>query len=339
MTDTPTPTNAANQPPYPLRRVLILIAALVAVTVAYGQMAWSIGQTPAEFSADGDSTLRVAGFAFAIWGVIYAWLMVYAVYQAIPSTTENPTIRALGWPSLLAFAGIGLWIVASAADWEWGSVGIIVVSLLSLLIPLVARAPLLRAAPLKQRALVVWPLSLLAGWLTVASVVNLITVLTGQGLLPDVMGPKAWAAAAIVLTMAASLALTWRIDQWPYPLPIAWGLFGAFVAERSENILVAFVCLVGSVVVLLGGLWLTVARKRTPRGAAVIATAPVAPDMDPAVAPIPEPTVAPDAVSSTAAPEPGADRPVLLGSDDPTSQSPASPEEAPPVPPSDPFRQ
>ena len=256
------PETAANQPAYPIRRILILIAAFAAVLIGYGQIAMNIGQSPAEFAADGDSTLRVAGFAFSIWGVIYAWLIVYAVYQAIPSTTENAALRALGWPSFGALAGIGLWIVASAADWKWGSVFIIAASLLAVLFPLALRPDLWRGLPLKQRALVVWPLALLAGWLSIASVVNLITVLTAQALLPAVLPPAGWAILAVVLTAAIALVVTWRIDQWTYPLPVAWGLFGAFVAERSANIPVAFVCLLGCVAVLLGGLWLTVARPR-----------------------------------------------------------------------------
>ena len=59
---------------YPLRRVLVLVLAFASVIVAYGQMALGLGQSPAEFAADGDETLRAAGWAFSIWGLIYLGL-------------------------------------------------------------------------------------------------------------------------------------------------------------------------------------------------------------------------------------------------------------------------
>jgi hypothetical protein len=52
----------------PLRRTLIPVTVLVAIAVAYGQMALNIGMSPAEFSAEGDAILRAASFAFSIWG-------------------------------------------------------------------------------------------------------------------------------------------------------------------------------------------------------------------------------------------------------------------------------
>ena len=91
-------TNQAETAPasgYPLRRILILIAAFAAPFVGYAQMALDWGLSPSEFSADGDGTLRVAGYAFSIWAVIYGWLIVYGVYQALPRTPETRVLRGL----------------------------------------------------------------------------------------------------------------------------------------------------------------------------------------------------------------------------------------------------
>mgnify|MGYP003645092155 FL=1 len=53
------------------RRLLVLASALFAVVIGQSQVLMGWGQSPAEFAADSDATLRVAGFAFAIWGIIY----------------------------------------------------------------------------------------------------------------------------------------------------------------------------------------------------------------------------------------------------------------------------
>src|SRR5690606_36947407 len=81
---------------YPLRRVLVLVLAFAAVLVGYGQMALGLGQPPAEFADDGDEVLRVAGYAFSIWGLIYLALVAHGVWQALPRTPERPLVRRLG---------------------------------------------------------------------------------------------------------------------------------------------------------------------------------------------------------------------------------------------------
>lgn len=75
------------------RRLVVLATAAFAVVVAYGQMGLGLGQTAAEFSADSDATLKVAGWAFSIWGIIYLGLLAYAVRQVLPQTGESPLIE------------------------------------------------------------------------------------------------------------------------------------------------------------------------------------------------------------------------------------------------------
>ncbi|MFN3353365.1 MAG: hypothetical protein ACK4Z5_07135, partial [Brevundimonas sp.] len=179
--------DASESPRNGLRRLIVLAAALFAVAISYGQIALGWGQSAGEFAADSDQTLQVADYAFAIWGLIYLGLLIYAVRQVLPNTRESEMIRAFGWPSALALIGIGWWIIAAAFDWEVMTVVLIVGSLMVLLIPLLRHAGAIRALPVadRDRWLTVTPLALLAGWLTVASPVNLITVATGNGDLPE----------------------------------------------------------------------------------------------------------------------------------------------------------
>ena len=262
-------TNQAETAPasgYPLRRILILIAAFAAPFVGYAQMALDWGLSPSEFSADGDGTLRVAGYAFSIWAVIYGWLIVYGVYQALPRTPETRVLRGLGWPSFLALVGISLWIVASAADAELMTIVLICGSGLVLIAPLWAGRGF-QDESLKRRALIVWPVAMLAGWLTIASLVNLLTVLTGNDQLGG-LSPMVWAIGAVVVATAAALAMTWRTRAWTYPAPIAWGLIGVFVAERSEgDTTLAFAGLAAAFLVAIGAT-LILARGRSVSRAA-----------------------------------------------------------------------
>jgi len=241
------------------RRLLVLAATIFAIVIGQAQVLLQWGQSPAEFAADSDATLKVAGYAFAIWGVIYLWLLVYAVRQALPGTGESKLIHRLGWPSVAALLGIGWWILAAAFDQEMATIVLIFGSLAVLLLPLLANAGTIRALPRgdRDRWMTVWPLALLAGWLTIASPVNLITVATGNGWLPEVLSPTVWAILAIVVVAGVALGVTQRLRTLAYGLPIAWGLLGAFVAEQTRNPMLAYVALAAGVTVLVGAIVLT----------------------------------------------------------------------------------
>lgn len=246
------------------RRLIVLAAALFAVAVNYGVNAFGWGQTPGEFAQDSDETLRVATYAFSIWGVIFAGLLIYAVRQVLPQTGESDLIRRLGWPSVLALLGIGWWTVAAALDAEWATIVLIFGSLLALLVPLLGLAPAIRGLERfdRDRLTVIWPLAALAGWLTVASPVNLLTVLTGNGDLPPGLPPTGWALLAVGAVVLAGLAVAERLRTLAYPLPIAWGLVGAFVAEQERNPTLAYAALAAAAAVLIGGVIFAFGLKR-----------------------------------------------------------------------------
>jgi len=245
------------------RRLIVLACAVFAVVVAQAQMLLGWGQTAGEFAADSDATLKVAGYAFAIWGVIYLGLLVYAVRQVLPATGESELLTRLGWPSAAAFLGIGWWIVAAAVDWEMGTIVLIFGSLLVLLIPLLANARAIRALPRmsRERWMVIWPLALLAGWLGIAAPVNVLTVLTGNGDLPTAVSPTTWALLAVVVVMIKALAVSWALRMPAYALPIAWGLLGVFVAEIDRNPTLAGIAIFASGATLVGAFVLTFRLK------------------------------------------------------------------------------
>jgi len=249
------------------RRILVLLAAVFAVLTGYAQTALNIGQTPAEFSADSDATLRVAGWAFSIWGLIYLGLLAYGVYQAWPKTPESTLLRRLAWPSVAAMIGIGLWIFAAAFDWEGLTIALIVGSAVVLILPMTALGDDMAAAPLRERALVAWPLALLAGWLTIASAVNILTVLTGDGALPEFLPPTGWAILAVAVVVAIAVLVTGRTRVLAYPIPIVWGLIAVFAAEQQRNPTLAFTAMGAAILLAIAAVILCFRLKRKPAAA------------------------------------------------------------------------
>lgn len=241
------------------RRLIVLAAAVFALVTPLVQNLAGLGLSQAEFAADGNTTLRVAGYAFSIWSLIYLGLMAYAIRQALPQTGESQLITRMGWPSAVALFGIGFWIIVAAMNLKAASVVIIFASLLAVLIPLLLSAETIRSLSRgdRDRLLAAWPLAALAGWLTVAAPLNLITTATAMQALPAMLSPTGWALLAVAIVLAVGLGVTWRLRLLAYPLPIAWGLIGAFAAEQPRNPVLAFTTLAAALVLVVAGVLLT----------------------------------------------------------------------------------
>lgn len=232
----------------PGRKLWVIGAVAIAILVPVIQGVTGWGQSAAEFAQDGDSTLRAEGYAFSIWGLIYVGMIAYAIYHARAGRGEAPLLAAVGWPSVVAILGCGLWIIASAADLGWTSVWVILISAGAMIFGLVrARLAGLGLGGWPRR-LVLWPLGLLAGWLTAAAALNILTVLTAQG----IVRPDAAQAAALagVVGMAVVAGLTaWQVRVGAYGLAVIWGLVGVAVAEADPKPLVAITALVAGALV------------------------------------------------------------------------------------------
>jgi hypothetical protein len=222
-----------------------------------------------EPTAGGEVPIIPAGYAFSVWGLIYAGSLAYAVYQALPVNRERPLLRRIGFATAIAFAATTGWlIVAQRPERVWGTVALIVVitgALASAFRELV-RAE--RPAPFTatERYLVVAPISVFLGWVSVATFANTASALRYS----EITAPgRAESALSAVMIAAAAGAASWataasRGNAW-YGGTVLWALVGIAVANvvRQPNALVAAVATLAAGGVLAA---LLTARRRTPRG-------------------------------------------------------------------------
>ncbi|HEX6860218.1 MAG TPA: hypothetical protein VF138_08495 [Caulobacteraceae bacterium] len=240
-----------------IRTLFVVLATVFAIAVPAIQALADFGLSAGEFSYQGDQTLRAAGYAFAIWSVIYAGLVLYAVWQALPRTPESPLLRAVAWPSVIAIAGCGVWILVTAVNWRWASVLVILVTTACAILAIWRAAP---ETVNSRRWIVLWPLGLLAGWLTAATALNIVTVATMEGL---VGAPTATALVTLAAVAMVALAVIARTRSLPYALALIWALIGVFVAQQAGKPTVAWVAVGLAVLVALawGGLRLRSGRR------------------------------------------------------------------------------
>ena len=169
-----------------------------------------------------DPPIQPAGYAFAIWGPIYLWLVASAGRGLIGRDTD-PGWDATRWPLILSLAVGATWIPVAEASPVWATALIWVM--------LAGALAALWRAPRRDGGWLHGPLGLYAGWLSAASFVSLGLLAIGwiDGLAPLV---ASWATLAAALGFAGALA--WRFQRPTYALAVAWALAAIFVQNGGS---------------------------------------------------------------------------------------------------------
>ena len=250
---------SAISPRTPTRRPLVQrLAIMLAVVVQIGA-----GFLPrlgiGEFIGDRSDAVRTlitpAGWAFAIWGPLFALSVIFAVWQALPAQRTNALLDRIGWPAAIALGAQGVWSTyTQLANLTAISVAIILVSLAGLLMvlrALVAAPELSRA----ERLFAAPAFSALAAWLTAASIVNIAASLKYYGMFGPDPQPVVAAVMIVIGSCIAALA-AWRVRGAPlYGLVFAWALVAINAAGGQRFPAVGWAALGGIVLVMAVTVW------------------------------------------------------------------------------------
>jgi hypothetical protein len=178
------------------------------------------GYTPDLFPvAQIDPSIQPAGYAFAIWGVIYLWLAASALFGLV-KRADDPDWDRARLPLILSLGPGALWL------WVAGFAPVTATLLIFWMLGCAIWA-LLRA-PARDYWLFAVPVGLLAGWLTAAAHVSLGVVIAGYGLLTETQ-------AALVCVTSALVVALWVLSQTPRALPYAAAVIWALVGIIVEN--------------------------------------------------------------------------------------------------------
>jgi hypothetical protein len=181
-----------------------------------------------------DNQVVPAGPTFAIWGLIFAWCMAFAVWQALPAQRGNDLLRVVAPLAAALFFFNTLWEMwVPRKGLDWGSFAIILIEVSLSLWIVVVLTIYPRALTMAELWLVKAPLFVFAGWASAATFVNLASTMVWARLRLDPRDSvvSLWIlAAAIGLGSAASFASASLF----YAAPVAWALAGIAFAARGK---------------------------------------------------------------------------------------------------------
>ncbi|MFC4455367.1 tryptophan-rich sensory protein [Deinococcus sonorensis] len=233
------------------RQITLLLATLLTLVMNYLSNALPLfGNSNKAISDRLPNAFTPAGSTFAIWGVIFLGLLVFAVDQATPSR-RGARYDALFWPFLLAnLLNVG-WLLAFQSL-RFGLSVVVMLALLATLIWLYIRLHHLHLTRTEVWTLGV-PTSLYLGWIAVATIANITAWLVSRGVTADLAGLSApyW-SAALVIVAALIGAFLLRVNRdYAVMGVMLWAFSGVYLA-RPETTPVAVGVLIGALVLLAG---------------------------------------------------------------------------------------
>jgi benzodiazapine receptor len=214
------------------------------VTIAVNGLAGSTtllgGVTSADVSDSYPTLVTPAGFTFAVWGIIYALLLVFAVYQLLPRNRSKPFLGQVGLLFGLSSAFNICWLFL----WHYGyitySVALMFALLASLILIYLRLGTGRAAVSLKERICVHLPFSVYLGWISIATIANVSVALTAAGW--DGWGIEAstWAVAIICVALVLTLAVLATRKDAAFSLVVVWALVGILSKQSGyPNIVLA----------------------------------------------------------------------------------------------------
>jgi hypothetical protein len=223
------------------RQIAVMLGAIFQIAVPI-----FTGPVVGRVSGENPTLIVPAEYAFVIWTLIFLLALIYAVYQALPSKRESPLLRRIGWFSALAYFSNGIWeIVFPAREFvlsqivfvgiSGGAVGAFI---------LVQRGA--GSGSWFDRWLVAPAFGLLAGWVTAAFFVGLVTVLVATGVLGGGIGEALFGALMLIVggAVACSVVLAGRNGPvqgyLAYGGAVLWALVGVVANQYQSSLITSF---------------------------------------------------------------------------------------------------
>jgi len=210
-----------------LRQIAVILTVIATIVVNGLANALPLnGQNTGEVSDRFDVYFVPAGYVFSIWGLIYLGLSVFAIYQALPAQRENPRLRAVGWWVALSGLANSAWIFLWHYEQFLLTVVVMLVLLVTLLITYVRLGIGRTAVPAAEKWAVRLPFSIYLGWITVATVANITSVLDyvnwdGFGIAPEI-----WMSIILAAVLLIAVLMNFTRRDAAYALVILWALAG-----------------------------------------------------------------------------------------------------------------
>lgn len=232
--------------------IINLLSVIVVIAVNYYAQIFKInGVTVGEVSNKYDTLFTPAGYAFAIWGVIFLAILGFALFQvrrAFFSKKDSPFIEQTGYWFAIANLCNAAWVIAFSYEILWLSV-ILIFALFVSLMKIVFRTNMERwDAPIEVIAFVWWPICFYSGWIAVASIANVAAFLVKMDLAGSQLTQIIFTMVMTVIAVYINNIMTNLRNMREFAMVGAWALVAIFMKNKDDIVSVAYLALLGAII-------------------------------------------------------------------------------------------
>lgn len=178
-----------------------------------------------------------AALTFAIWGLIYLLLAGYTLYQlGLLGRIEWGKDELLNKVGLVfSFSSVAntIWIFA----WHYQVIALSMFLMLCILVSLIIIVNMIQKEHLstKQKILIRLPFSVYFGWITVATIANVTTLLVSLNWNGFGIDEALWTTIIISVGALIGILVILKNKDWAYGLVILWAYLGILLKHRSVD--------------------------------------------------------------------------------------------------------
>lgn len=209
--------------------------------------------TIGEISNQYDNLFTPAGYAFAIWGLIFLMLIGYSLFQiqrVFFSTKESPFIEQTAWWFAIANVLNAAWVIAFTYDYIGLSV-LIMLGILVSLLKIVWKTNMQRwDSPIGVIAFVWWPICIYSGWIAVASIANVAAFFASIEFTGSELTQVIWTMVMITIAVLINVLMVWLRNMREFAAVAIWALIAIFIRHKQQYESIAYYALLGAAVLL-----------------------------------------------------------------------------------------
>ncbi|MBT0158408.1 tryptophan-rich sensory protein [Candidatus Bathyarchaeota archaeon A05DMB-2] len=209
--------------------------AVIVVNSLAGSTTMLNGKNTAEISDAYPTLITPAGYVFSIWGLIYALLAAFVIFQALPGQKQKPFQKQIGALFILSSVFNVVWLFLWQYEYVTVSVSLMF-ALLATLIAIYLRLNINRSSvPARERLAVHLPFSVYLGWITIAAIANVAAALVAVNWDGFGLSAETWAVAIIIIASIITLVVTLTRRDVAYSLVVIWALAGIAVKQSASH--------------------------------------------------------------------------------------------------------
>jgi hypothetical protein len=229
---------------------LVILGVILTLLVNYLATAGLLNDvTPPEISDALLTKFTPANYAFAIWSVIYTFVIGFAIYQALPSQRDNPRLEGLRLLFIASSALNILWTFAWHYEFYFLSL-VFMVGILLTMIGIYMRAGIGRPAPSwGERVWVHVPFSLYLAWIGVATIANAASLLVYNEWSGFGLDDSLWSAIMILIAAVIGAAVLSKRANAAYAAVYVWAVI-AIIMRYPNDTPINFASYAGMVIVV-----------------------------------------------------------------------------------------